>query len=240
MTTLELEHVSKRYHRGPREFTALADVSLQLHSGELLVVLGTRKAGCSTLLRLAAGLERPDQGTVTLDGTDMRRAAVGRTVAYCHTLFSAMEGERIIEHVAAPLLARGVGPRDARRRAERALERATVGHCAAMHPDELDPAERVRVAIARAIAAAPRLLVADDPTAGVGLLQVDAILRLLQSLAQEEELGVLIGTSDAMCISGADRALSLDAGHLRGDVHRTAGEVIPLVPRTLDPQLHTG
>ncbi len=244
MSTLAIEGVSKRYRRGPREFVALREVSLTVARGELVVVLGTRKAGCSTLLRVAAGLERPDSGRVRVDGMELSRArhALGRTIAYCHTTFSSMEGELVLEHVSAPLLAQGTSPRHARRAAGGLLERTSVAHCAGMHPDELDGSERVRVGLARALATSPAILIVDDPTAGVGLLQVDGILRMLRSLAKDEDRGVLMSTNDAMCISGADRALSLDDGQLRGEEEASRAEVIPLLPRPLGagPQAHTG
>jgi putative ABC transport system ATP-binding protein len=153
-----------------------------------------------------------------------------------------MEGEHVLEHVSAPLLAQGVSPRQARRAADAVLDRTSVGHCAGMHPDELDGSERVRVAVARALATSPAILIVDDPTAGVGLLQVDGILRMLRTLAKDENRGVLMSTNDAMCISGADRALSLDDGQLRGEKQQTPAAVIPLMPRPIGagPQAYTG
>src|SRR5438128_11538054 len=99
-----------------------------------------------------------------------------------------------------------------------------------MRPDELNGAERVRVALARALATEPRLLVVDDPTAGVGSLESDGILRLLRSLA-DDSVAVLMCTDDAMSISGAHRAFSLDAGVLRGEAQAPPAEVVPLRPR---------
>lgn len=230
MTLLSMENVVKRYRRGRREFIALRGVSLAIEAGELVVVLGTGKSGRSTLLRLAAGLERPDEGVVRLCGRDMAvsTGAVGRQVAYCRFTFSPMEGERVIEHVAAGLLAQRMPSVPAARRAERALERAGVAHCAHMEPYELDGAECVRVGIARALAVEPKLLVIDDPTSGVGVLQADPLLRLLRSIA-DDGIAVLMCTDDATCISGADRALSLDDGKLRGETRpAVSGEVVPL------------
>jgi ABC-type ATPase involved in cell division len=232
VSLLSIENVSKRYRRGPREHLALRGVSLAIERGELVVVLGTRKSGRSTLLRIAAGLERPDDGVVRFQGEALSgaRDVVGRQISYCHATFSAMEGERILDHVAATLLARRVSSSRARRAAERALERTAAADCAGMRPDELNGVESVRVALARALVGAPNLLVSDDPTAGVGTLESDGILRLLRSIA-DEGVTVLMSTDDATCISGADRALSLDAGQMRADVEAPRADVVPLRPR---------
>ncbi len=230
MSLFSIEHVSKRYRRGAREYVALRDVSLSIECGELLVVLGTRKSGRSTLLRIAAGLEHPDKGIVRFVGGDLSfaRNIIGRQISYCHMSFSAMEGERVLDHVAAALLAQGVSCLQARRAAERVLSRAGVAECAGMAPDELDGGESVRVAIARGLVADPRMLVIDDPTAGVGMLQSDGVLRLLHSIAADDHVAVLMSTDDATCLSGADRAVSLDDGQLRGELQPPQADVVPL------------
>ena len=234
MSLLSIENVSKRYRRGPRELVALRDVSMTVDGGELVGVLGTRKSGRSTLLRIAAGLELPDEGVARFEGQPLSQArnVVGRQISYCQMTFSPMQGERVIDHVAAPLLAQGVSSPRARRVAEGGLTRAAVADCAGMHPEELSGAEHMRVAIARALAAAPKMLVIDDPTAGVGLTHGDGILRLLREVA-DAGVAVLMSTDDATCISGADRAFSLDDGELRNEVQAPRADVVPLRPHAL-------
>jgi len=141
-----------------------------------------------------------------------------------------MEGERVVDHVATALLARRVRSRRARRAAEAVLERAAVLDCAGMHPDELSAAERIRVAIARSLVLAPKMLVVDDPAASVGLLQSDGILRLLRSIA-DEGVALLISTDDATCLSGADRTFALDDGRLRAEVRAARADVVPIRAR---------
>lgn len=241
MSLLSIEHVSKRYRRGRREYVALRDVSLRIEHGEHVVALGTRKSGRSTLLRIAAGLERPDEGFVRFKGADLASAPdlVGRRIAYCRTAFSAMEGETIAEHVMAGLLAQRFAPVAARRMAERALERTDAAGCAGMAPVELDGAEVLRVALARSLASGPDLLVVDDPMAGVGLLQSGPLLRLLHAIAGEG-VAVLMSTDDATCLSGADRAVSLDGGRLRVDTQPPQADVVPLRPVAARPDSEPG
>jgi putative ABC transport system ATP-binding protein len=99
----------------------------------------------------------------------------------------------------------------------------------------------VRAALARALVAAPSLLVIDDPTTGVSSLHGDGVLRLLRSIAHEGT-AVLMSTDDATCISGADRAFALDDGQLRVDVEAPYADVVPLHPRKLElePDAHLG
>jgi ABC-type ATPase involved in cell division len=229
VSLLSIERVGKRYRRGRREYVALRDVSLSVEHGELVCVLGTRKSGRSTLLRIAAGLERPDHGTVRFEGVDLSsvRNVIGRRIAYCHTSFSELEGERVLDHVATGLLAQDSASVPARRAAEDVLSRMGVADCARLRPYELDGAECVRVGIARALISSPTLLVVDEPTAPVGLLQSDPILRLLRMIA-DEGIAVLMSTGDAMCLSGVDRAMSLDEGELRGELQPSQADVVPL------------
>jgi ABC-type ATPase involved in cell division len=234
MTLLALDKVSKGYRRGPRDYTVLTDVSMQIEASELVVVLGMRKSGRTTLLRIAAGLERPDSGAVRFEGRDLSQARgkiVGRQIAFCHPAFSPLQGELVFEHVAAPLLAQRVVRSDARRIADAALERTAVKHAARMHPDELDSSERVRVSIARAIAPQPGLLVLDDPASHAAPLHADGILRLLRSLASIDGPAVLMSTDDASAVAGADRVLSLDGGQLRAQAESPTAEVVPLRAR---------
>jgi ABC-type ATPase involved in cell division len=235
VSLLSVESVSKRYRRGNREFVALREVSMTVEPAELVVVLGTRRSGRSTLLRVAAGLERADEGRVMFDGADLAkdRRALGRRLCYCHGSFSTMQGERVVDHVAAPLLAQRKSRRLARLSAESALERAGIADCASMLPDELDWSERVRVAIARGLAPEPSLLVVDDPTAQAAVLQSDPLLRLLRSLASDSGPAVLMSTDDAMCVSGADRVMLLDEGQLRPEIDTEPAEVVPLNARRL-------
>jgi putative ABC transport system ATP-binding protein len=229
MSLLELEHVSKRYRDGDMERVVLRDVSLDLEGGELAVVWGLRGCGRSTLLRLAAGIERPDGGLVRFDGRDLARhgeEVLGAGVGFAQKTLAHNGSRPVLEVVMVSLLARGISGELARRRACDALERAGAAGCAALSISRLDTAEAVRVALARVLALAPRLLVIDDPIAGVDLSQRDGILALLRSLA-DEGMAVLASAGESTALSGADRTLALGEGELRGP---PAPELAPVLP----------
>lgn len=229
MALLELERVSKRFGRGLTERVVLREVSLRIEVGELIVVWGGRRSGRSTLLRIAAGLARPDDGLVRLEGCDLagrgsdaRREVIG----YCLTNRQPRESQPVLEQIVTDQLIRGVGIEAAEQCARMVLARAGAEQCATVPLRELDAAEAVRVGIARALSRQPKLLVLDEPTLGVDVLVRDKILELLRSLAKEG-VAVLMSTGETRCFSGADRALSLDAGQLHGN---PAPELAPVLP----------
>jgi ABC-type multidrug transport system ATPase subunit len=240
MSLLTLEHVCKSTREGPREHTVLRDVCLTLESGEYVVVWGPRGSGRSTLLRVAAGIEAPDRGTVLFQGRDVHRGggwALGDGIGYCHRHFGSGEGRSAREHVTMGLLARGVSPARARAKAELALERCGALHYAKSTFATLERAEVVRVALARTMVLEPRLLVIDDPTLGVDLMQRDEILSLLRTLA-DEGTAMLASADESTGLAGADRPLALSEGELRGCLEPELATVVPL--HSAAPQRATG
>jgi putative ABC transport system ATP-binding protein len=230
MSLLALDAVGKRYSDGARERVALADVTLELEVGELAVVWGLKGSGRSTLLRVAAGIEPPDSGTVRFEGRDLTRDGedlLGGGIGYPERRFRGAEGQGVFEHVTVGLLARGVSPQGARSRARCALRRVEAEQEAGRRLTTLDAGESVRVAIARTLALEPALIAIDEPTRGVDLLERDGILALLRSLA-DEGIAVLASTGESTGLAGADRALVISDGELRGAPPAELATVLPL------------
>jgi energy-coupling factor transporter ATP-binding protein EcfA2 len=235
MSLLALEHVG-RCHRNPpsrgtsgaHERTILRDVSLELDSGELVAIWGLRRCGRSTLLRIAAGIEPADSGRVCFTGQELSGAGslvLGGGIGYCAR--ASLDAPSVLDELLLGQLARGARQPLARARAYTALARVGAADCAPRALHELDGAEQLRVALARALALGPSLLVIDDPVRGVDVLQRDSILSLLRSLA-DEGIAVLISTDEATALAGADRALSLADGVLRGASAPEWAQVLPL------------
>jgi ABC-type sugar transport system ATPase subunit len=231
MTLLELERVSKRFGRGSGERIALHEVTLELDTGELVGVWGRRRSGRSTLLRVAAGIERPDEGIVRIKGRDLgegsRPEDLRAQVRFCRRTFRSAEGDTVLEQLMTAQLTRGVSLAQARARARHALARLGAQHSSAMRPGEMDGAEATRVAIARAIVHEPKLLVIDEPTIGVDLPARDEILALLRGLCSEG-IAVLYSVTDTSDLTGSDRALSLAQGSLGGEL--SIPELAPVLP----------
>lgn len=236
---LRIEHVTHRVERGVRgrhERMALQDVSLTIRTGELVGVWGPRHSGRTMLLLVAAGIARPTEGIVRFDGEDLVDVpALGARggIGFCDREFDPVIAETVTEHVAAPLLCGRISNREAERVAYAQLERVGATDLAGLEPADLDAAEMMRVAIARATIARPRLLVVDEPTTGVRVAQERSLLSLLHSFARQEGMAVLMTADDAAALAGVDRALSLNRGVLRGDEHGSeteAGDNADVVP----------
>ncbi len=230
MSLLELRSVGKHHVCGSRRIEVLREVSLEIDAGELVAVWGLRRSGRSTLLAAAAGVDSPDTGVVLFEGKDLNArgaTGLGDGVGYCSQSVGAPSGRRVIDSVRAGLLARGVPVPAAHSRAQRALERVGVERCSDLARGDLDGAEMVRVALACALVLGPRLLVIDEPTKGVDLLDRDEIVLLLRSLA-DEGIAILVSDGDGSGLSDADRSLSLAGGELRGKTSPDIGALLPL------------
>lgn len=220
MTLLALEHVCKAYRRGRRTFAALDDVTLAVAPGEYVAVWGGRRSGRTTLMRVAAGFEPPDRGAVRFAEEDpgQRGFVQGTPLA---------ARQEVGDYVALPLIARGAGGREARERACEQLDRLGAGSCAGLRADELTPAELVRVGLAQVLVTRPRLVILDEPTRDVELLERESLLGLLRRIA-DDGTAVLATTGEAIGVAGVDRALSISDGRLRAAVTAAPAPVIPL------------
>jgi ABC-type lipoprotein export system ATPase subunit len=217
---LSLAGVRKSYWRGPHETVVLADVSLDVCAGEVVAVWGQRGAGKTTLVTVAAGLQAPDRGSVCFDGCDLAEAPNGGArlrhegIGWVQRMGpQSGDFQMVIDHVALPLLGRH-SPRNARRYASAMLKRLGVGGCAAERWEGLTDGERTLVALAHALVREPRLLIADDPTANLDVLQREEVMSLLRKTADEQELGILMTVPDMPHMAYADRVGSLSDGRL--------------------------
>jgi ABC-type ATPase involved in cell division len=229
VSLLSMRHVTKRHGHGRIERLALSGVSLEIEPGELVAVWGLRRSGRTTLIRIAAGMERPDDGIVLFAGHDMSRRrdkTLGSEIGCAQFHFSSAEGESVLDQVANGLLAERISIRAARRRAKEALADVGAEECAEFSSRDLDAGETVRVSLARALVLEPRLLVIDEPINGVDLRDRDPILMLLRRIANRG-VAVLMTTGDGAALSGVDRVFTLDHGELHGGTSRPPASVTP-------------
>jgi putative ABC transport system ATP-binding protein len=229
---LSLSGVCKSYWRGSHEIAVLADVSLEVHAGEIVAIWGQRGAGKTTLATVAAGLETPDRGSVIFDGIDLCHAPHGgaelrhQQIGWVQRIGPRSADLRsVIDYVALPLLARH-SPRVARRHASAMLKHLGVADCAGERCEALTDGERTLVAVAHALVRDPRLLIADDPTANLNVLQREEVTALLRRAANEHGLAVLMTVPDMPQMAYADRVGSLSEGRLTLSSPRDRGNVI--------------
>lgn len=242
MTFLEFERVSKyRAHahitsRRRKQQLLLHEVSLSLDHGEVVGIWGLRGSGRSTLLRIGAGIERPDAGQVRLADRELAQAGheLADHIAYCDPVALLRRAYCLggaqtstLDELVLTQLARGVDARAARILALEALARTGAERYAQRAVRELDGAEAARVTLAQALTCQPALLVIDEPTKGVDLLERDGILMVLRSLA-DEGIAILMSVGETTGLFGVDRVLALGRGELHGNVVPTLAEVVHL------------
>jgi putative ABC transport system ATP-binding protein len=218
---LRLDRVSKRYDRPNGTRVALDEVSLKIDRGQMVGVFGPSGSGKTTLLRIAAGLRRPDSGTVTYGGERLDRMSSSerarfrrREIACIWAARSWQERLSVLDHVTMPLLVDHCSPRVAERRAREALLACNAEQCLGMELQQLSDGERQRVEIARALITEPRLLLADGPASNLSLVEQEGIMVLLRTLALQARVAILVTDRDAEALLRSDPVLYLRDGKL--------------------------
>jgi putative ABC transport system ATP-binding protein len=222
MSAVELRSVSKSFEEGGRRREVLCDLSLTVAPGEVVALVGRSGSGKSTLLNVIAGIDRPSAGTITVDGELV--SALGereRTLFRRHHLgfvfqaFNLLPTLTVEENVLLPLELVGRA-RDAGARAQVGKLLAAVGLAdrAGTFPDRLSGGEQQRVAVARALAHDPGLVLADEPTGALDGQTGQTVLELLLGLARDRRRSVILVTHSRDVARAADRVLVLDSGRL--------------------------
>lgn len=217
---LRLSGVSKTYNRGrENEVQVLAGADLALAPGEMVALVAPSGAGKSTLLHIAGLLDTPDVGSVEIGGTDYtglsdRRRTVARRkeVGFVYQFHHLLPEFTALENIVLPQLANGVARAEASARAADLLARVGVGARAGHRPSAMSGGEQQRVAFCRALANAPRLLLADEPTGNLDPATSDQVFGALVQLVRETGLSALIATHNLELAARMDRVVKLDQG----------------------------
>jgi putative ABC transport system ATP-binding protein len=217
---IELSQVSKTY---PGDVHALRSVSLQIHPGELLAVVGPSGSGKSTLLQMMGTLDIPTDGIVRINGHDVanlpdRQLSSVRAhwVGFVFQRFFLTSYLSAVDNVASGLLYQGIRPAERRRRATEALHRVGLGHRLTHRPRELSGGENQRVAIARALAGEPSILLADEPTGALDSASGRGVLGLFHDL-NSEGATIAVITHDHAIAEDMPRTVAILDGEVRHD-----------------------
>lgn len=216
---LSLRNVSLTFSRGRRHVVrVLADASLDIYPGEMVAVLAQRAQGKTTLLRAAAGIDRPVHGEVLFKGQDLCRLSDRRVSRLLNSRIAFVEpvGELdlpVIARVAVPLLRR-CGESEAYARARATLRRVGAEEYADQTWSSLADSERALAALAQGLVRRPELLLIDDLMATLGIDATEEIGRLLNTIAHEDRIAILMSASDAHATTWFDRITTLAGGCL--------------------------
>ena len=214
-----LQDVNLALGQGAARVHILKDISLSVGRGEAIGLTGPSGSGKSTLLMVMAGLERPDGGSVTVAGADLGRLDEdglarfrGRQVGIVFQSFHLIPTMTALENVAVPLELAGAA--DAFERATRELELVGLGERLSHYPAQLSGGEQQRVAVARALAPNPAILVADEPTGNLDEATGQQIVDLLFAGHVERRTTLVLVTHDAALAARCDRVVRLRSGHV--------------------------
>ncbi len=227
---LVAEGLVKDLGQGAGTVRALKGVSLSLKAGELTLLMGPSGSGKTTLLSLLGCILAPTEGTLSVAGrstkglgpeelSDLRRKHIG-FIFQSYNLFPTLTAE---ENVRLALDVKGERGPEANARAIKALQQVGLGHRMRSYPANMSGGEQQRVAVARAIAGRPSVILADEPTAALDSENGNAVMELLSEIASGSQHAVLAVTHDPRTMKYADRILKIEDGRIVGEERRPDG-----------------
>jgi putative ABC transport system ATP-binding protein len=227
---IELENVTKVYDSGAAQVQALRGVSLAIHPGEFVAIIGASGSGKSTLMNVLGCLDRPTSGTYRFEGQDVSRLSRAershlrnRKLGFVFQGFNLLKRQSAIENVELPLLYAGVPPAKRRARALELLKLVGLGERLHHTPNQLSGGQQQRVAIARALVNRPRVLLADEPTGNLDSKTGAEILTELQRLNREQGQTIVLVTHDPAIAAWAKRLITVKDGRIASDLSTDGG-----------------
>ena len=220
---IQLENVSRIYPVGGTEVRALDGVSLHIHQGDFVALMGPSGSGKSTLLNVLGCLDTPTSGVYRLDGEEVQGLSENRLaevrqkkIGFIFQSYHLVPRMTALRNVELPMILAGVEPKERKARARAALEPLGIGPRGEHRPDQLSGGECQRVAIARAIVDRPSILLADEPTGNLDSKTGEEIIALLEGL-NRNGLTIVLVTHDPRIAAHARRLLFMRDGRLQSD-----------------------
>jgi putative ABC transport system ATP-binding protein len=227
MALVEIRNVSKIYQLGGEEIRALDDVSLDIHAGEFISIIGPSGSGKSTLMQIVGCLDTPSKGTILLDGTMIQDASPrqlaairNRKIGFVFQFFNLLPKLTVLQNVELPMVYGGVPGRERRERAMRALQMVNLENRSKHRPSQLSGGQQQRVAIARALVNDPKIIFADEPTGNLDSHTGELILQLFRKLSTEGRTIILV-THDPEIAALTPRRIEIRDGKIADKVDET-------------------
>lgn len=221
MALIEIRDLKKVYRLGNEKVYALKKVNLDIEKGEICCVLGTSGSGKSTLLNMLAGLEKPTKGTVTINGTvitalNEKKLARFRqeNLGFIFQSYNLLNQLTAVENVAMPLMFKGVPKKRRNAIAMKMLKNVGLGERAKHKPNQMSGGQQQRVGIARAFAAKPTVIFADEPTGNLDSHTTDDVMRLMVEMCRKHNLTLVLVTHDLSISEYADKIVHIIDGEV--------------------------
>lgn len=224
MALLRLEGIGKRYRQGEIEVDALSDIDLQVNEGEFAALVGPSGSGKTTLLNIIGGLDAPSHGSVHLNSTELSSLSEGELsdfrlfqLGFIFQAYNLVPVLSALENVELVMVLQGRGLSERRERAQHYLELVGLQKVIHRRPAALSGGQQQRVAVARALAAGPRLVLADEPTANLDSENAFGLLDIMHRLSHEEKTTFIFSTHDTRVMERAERIITLRDGRIAED-----------------------
>jgi len=224
MSLLKLNDISKLYHQGEIELHALTDINLQFEKAEFTALVGPSGSGKTTLLNLIGGLDSPTTGKILLNDTnlsELKEQALSQfrlfQIGFIFQAYNLVPVLSALENVELVMVLQNRPVSERRNRAEHYLNLVGLKELMHRRPSALSGGQQQRVAVARALAANPKLVLADEPTANLDSENATALLDIMHNLAKEEETTFIFSTHDVRVMERAERIITLEDGRIKSD-----------------------
>ncbi|WP_335337203.1 ABC transporter ATP-binding protein [Sedimenticola thiotaurini] len=224
MPLLQLQGVDKIYRQGELTVPALQAIDLTVQEGEFAALVGPSGSGKTTLLNMIGGLDTPSHGTIRLNGTDITSLTESALsdfrlfqLGFVFQAYNLVPVLSALENVELVMVLQGLGVRERRERAEHYLTLVGLEKVLQRRPAALSGGQQQRVAVARALAAGPRLVLADEPTANLDSENATALLDIMHRLSHEEKTTFIFSTHDRRVMERAERLITLRDGRIISD-----------------------
>lgn len=212
--------ISKTYHAGSVDVEALKKSDVLFKKGEFAAIVGKSGSGKSTLLRIIGTMDRPDEGTVEIEGMNVlemkdkqlskfRREKIG----FIYQDYSLFPEFTSYENIVMPILLDGKKPDDAK--VDEILSELEISHCKNKYPSEMSGGEQQRVAIARALITSPAVIFADEPTGNLDAGSAETVAKMLSKASQKYEQTIIMVTHDRQMADYADRIITISDGQIQ-------------------------
>lgn len=227
MEYIVINNLSKVYPSGGITKTALSNVTLHIPQGEIFCIMGSSGSGKSTLLKILGGMEKPTSGTIKIGGADMtdykqqdydrhRRNVVG----YIFQDFNLLEGLTLKENIILPLTLQKSDEKEIERKYAETIKCVDISYCENNYPEQSSGGEQQRAAICRAIMKSPKLILADEPTGSLDIVNVKVVLDTFVHIKETMRTTIVIVTHDAVVASHCDTVVIIENGKVCNTLRR--------------------